>query len=101
MPQWTAKTVGAIVRIPLGDGWFAYARIGHDVFWIYKLLSRGPLEGADVRGRPTPWFENVLDTAVRRKAWPIIGLDPFKNPDDAWAPPQYMGDKEYPHSLSI
>jgi hypothetical protein len=102
MARLTEKTVGAIVRMPLGGNWYGYARKTCETgWWFYKLVSRGPLDESQVRGRPAAFYECVTSNMLRRRVWTLIGVDPYDDPDDAWGPPRYIGDFDYPRTLKV
>ena len=67
------RTVGAIVKIPLEDGFHTYARILEVRCAFYDARSREELSAEEIIGKPVLFFASVYDRVITRGYWPKIG----------------------------
>ena len=83
------RTIGDIVKIPLGDGTHAYARVLPDASLAFHD-SRGTEELAveDVVRKPILFFAAVMDHAIKKGRWPIAGHVTLN--DNLQAPPRFI-----------
>ncbi|MGA3210294.1 MAG: immunity 26/phosphotriesterase HocA family protein [Terriglobales bacterium] len=85
------RTVGDIVKIPLGNGTHIYARVLPDAtFAFYDSHVSEELALQTVLERPVLFFVAVMDRAIMKGRWPIVGhisLDEKLQP-----PPKFIQD---------
>ena len=80
------RVVGGIVRIDLGDGFHAYARVLDDASYaIYDCRVNGELPIDRIISSPILFQVAVMDHAVKRGRWVVVGSVPL---DDSLMNPQ-------------
>jgi len=82
---------GAVIRLALPDGRFAFGRVYRDatVCW-YGDAGFDP-DSPPIGSRDFLFCTGVSDDAV--KGWTVCGLDPFQpDEDDGWPPPTSVRD---------
>ena len=80
------RTVGAIVRIPLGDGWHSYGQILNEAdFAFFDVRTREDLDVEDIVNRSILFRVAVMNHAVTSGRWRKIGTAPVT---DTLARPQ-------------
>jgi hypothetical protein len=67
------RTVGAVVKIPLENGFHCYARILEDDFAFYNVHTKEDLPINDIIGSSVLFFAAVYDDAVLEGHWQKIG----------------------------
>lgn len=68
------RTVGDIVKIPLGDGTHAYARVLSEAsFAFYDSRGTEDLPTDRVIDLPVLFIVAVMNHAIKKKRWPIVG----------------------------
>jgi len=94
------RNIGDIVKIPLGDGTHTYARVLRDAsFAIYdsRVTEEVPIE--KVINRPVLFFVAVMDHAVKKGRWPIVGHFPLK--DQLQPPPMFIQEPLSKNTFSV
>lgn len=82
-------SLGSIVAIPLSDGRYAFSRVFKDCdFAIYDLVLDHIPDMSQVVQRPIAFFHAGTDQGIKKGLWPVIGEQPFANPEEAWGPPK-------------
>ena len=85
------RTVGDIVKIPLGDGTHTYARVlPHASFAFYDSRVNRDLTVEDIVKKPILFFLAVMHYAVKKGRWSIVGHVPLT--DGLEAPPKFIQD---------
>jgi len=86
------RVVGDIVRIDLGDGLRAYARVLEEgLFAFYDSVTRDDLSIAEVLARAVLFYVPVMNHAITSGRWKVVGhapLEPFLQDP----PPRFMQD---------
>ena len=68
------RTVGDVVRIPLEDGWHTYAQVLPEAsFAFYDARGENEMTIDQIVGRPVLFVVPVMDYAVKKGVWPIVG----------------------------
>jgi hypothetical protein len=80
--------LGSIVAIPLPEGQFAFGKVYRDQMAIYDLVLDHIPEISKVLDKPILFFHDGTDDGIKKGLWPVIGEQPFVEPDDAWGPPK-------------
>lgn len=87
------RVVGDVVRINLGDGFHSYARVLEEgLFAFYGCrVSEEELSIDRIIASPILFYAAVMDYAVKKGRWPVVGHAPLGdvllNP-----PPRFMQD---------
>lgn len=87
-PKKIKYLLGSIVAIPLKENKYAFAKTFKDGdLGIYDLISNSipPLE--DVLKRSISFYQYSTDTSIKNGEWPILGVEPFADGEEAWLPP--------------
>ena len=85
------RTVGDIVKVPLGDGTHTYARVlPHASFAFYDSRVKEELPAEDIAKKPILFFLAVMHDAVKKGRWSIVGHVPVN--DGLEAPPKFIQD---------
>lgn len=80
--------LGSIVAIPLKENKFAFAKTFKDGdLGIYDLVSKLILPLEDVIKHRISFYQYSTDAAIKNGDWPILGVEPFADGDEAWLPP--------------
>ena len=74
------RTIGSIVKIPLENGFWTYARILEDDFAFYDAKTDKDLEISEIIEKPVIFISAVYDRAVTQGFWekiskPILPLE--------------------------
>jgi hypothetical protein len=94
------RTIGDIVKIPLGQGTHAYARVlAEATFAFYDSLATEELALERVVKMPILFFVAVMNHAIKTGRWPIVGHLPLE--DGLRAPPKFIQDPLNLNSFSI
>jgi len=67
------RTVGAIVEIPLNNGFKTYARILDEYFAFYNIYTKEQLDIDKIVSSNVLFFGGVFDTAITKGYWLKIG----------------------------
>ena len=95
------RTVGAIVKIPLGDGWHTYAQILPEADCVvFDARTKKDLAVSEVVSRPVLFRVGVYRHAFTRGGWPKVGAAPLRD-EFAKPVPKFMQDILQPTSFSI
>jgi hypothetical protein len=95
------RTIGAIVKIPLGDGRHTYGQILPEADCaIFDARTSMELEIADIVRRPVLFRVAVYKHAFTRSGWPKVGTAPLRE-EFAQPVPKFMQDIIEPTSFSI
>jgi hypothetical protein len=87
----TKRTVGDIVKIPLGDGWQCYARVLPEAaLAFYDSRNNRDLPIEKVIERPVLFVVPVMHHAIKGGRWPVIGHIPLD--DQVKSPPRFIQD---------
>jgi hypothetical protein len=100
-PKRQKRVPGDIVRIDLGDGVHSYARVLSEAqFAIYDCKTERDLDRETIIASPILFYVAVMDYAVKRGLWTVVGHLPL---EDALLspPPRFMQDALNPTSFSI
>ena len=100
-PKKQKRVVGDIVRIDLGDGFHAYARVlDGALFAFYDCRVKEELPIDRIVRCPILFQISVMNYAIKQGRWKVIGHvtleDSLKNP-----PPRFIQDPLRPESFSI
>jgi hypothetical protein len=88
-PKRQKYNLGSIVAIPLPDGRYAFAKVFKNYgFAIYGLVLDHIPDASKVIHQPIVFFHSGTDDGIKKGLWPVIGEQPFADPEDAWAPPK-------------
>jgi hypothetical protein len=80
--------LGSIVAIPIKEKKYAFAKTFKDGdLGVYDLISKEILSLEDVLKRPISFYQYCTDTAIKNGHWPILGVEPFADEEEAWLPP--------------
>ena len=83
---------GDVCEVALGDGRFAYGRVLKDAsIAVYRSISERP-DTPPIGEREFLFMVGVYDDVPGSAAAPVVGHDPFSSEDEAWPPPQKVGD---------
>jgi len=94
------RNVGDVVKIFLGDGTHTYARVLLDAsFAVYDSRVTEELPIEEVINRPVLFFVAVMDHAVRKGRWPILGHSPLE--DQLRPSPRFIQDPLDKNSFSV
>lgn len=95
------RTVGDVVKIDLGDGFYSFARVLADAtFAVYDCRTQDDLVVDSIVSRPILFQVPVMDSAVKRGRWKILGSAPLEEQLRVPAP-RFMQDVLKPTSFSI
>jgi hypothetical protein len=73
------RTVGAIVKIPLDDGWHTYAQILPEADCsVFEARTEKELTVSEVVSRPVLFRVAVYRHAFTRGRWPKVGTAPLR-----------------------
>lgn len=90
MSRGRVPAVGRVVEIALPNGVYAYGRVMLDSSVAF-YRSRSLVHGRPPIGEPDPEFVvGVSEGSLR--SLPVVGEDPFGDPEDAWPPPEKVQD---------
>jgi hypothetical protein len=85
------RTVGDIVKVPLGDGNHVYARVLPDAsFAFYDSRAEEELPLQQVIRKKILFYIAVVDHAVKGGRWPVVGHIPLEN--GLGLPPKFIQD---------
>ena len=94
------RTVGDIVKIPLGDGTHTYAHALQEAsFAVYDCRVAEELAVEQVVNRPVLFFVAVMHHAVKKGRWPIVGHSRLN--ERLSRPPTFIQDPLNKNSFSI
>lgn len=87
-PKKIKYLLGSIVAIPINENKYAFAKTfeGGNL-GIYDLISNSMLPLEDVLKRPISFYQYCTDKFIKSGEWPILGVEPFAEGDEAWLPP--------------
>lgn len=87
------RVIGGVLKVPLGDGWHAYAWTLPEVdFALFDLRTDAKMSAAEVVNHPVAFRVMVNESAYLDGLWPRIGKVP--PPPEVLAPvPTYIQDK--------
>ena len=75
------RTVGAVIEIPLGDGWLAYGQILADAdFAFFDTRVRSPMDATEVVETPVLFRVAVMNYAITSGRWRKVGSAPVSGP---------------------
>jgi len=95
------RNLGDIVKIDLEDGFHAYARVLEEaMFAFYDCRTKEDLGIEQVAAAPVLFQIAVMDHAVKRGRWPVVGHLPLDSKLAA-PPPRFIQDVNRPDSFSI
>jgi hypothetical protein len=84
--------LGDVFEIKLPDGRYAYGRVYREnVVGIYRLTSDLP-NNPPIGSREFLFHVGMYKDVFRTRVVTIVGQDPFKNGEDAYAPPMCIKD---------
>ena len=87
------RRVGDVFQLSLPDGRYAYGRIYRDAsVGIYRTITDEP-QNPPIGSRDFIFHVGMYDDIITSGQCPIVGRDPFENPESEWPPPYYMKDK--------
>ena len=94
------RTIGDVVKISLGDRTHTYARVLSDAsFAVYDARETKELPLEEIIQRPVLFFVAVMDHAVKKGRWPVVGHSPVQ--DRLLPPPRFIQDPLDRDSFSI
>jgi len=94
------RNVGDVVEIPLGDGTHTYAHALKEAsFAVYDCRVTHELAVEQIAGRPVLFFVAVMDHAVKKGRWDIVGNSPLN--DRLSRPPRFIQDPLNKNRFSI
>jgi len=95
------RRLGDIVRIDLGDGFHAYARVLEEaIFAFYSIRSKEEVAAEEVIRERVVFQVPVMRHAVTRGRWKVIGNIPLE--ENLKSPrPRFMQDILSPENFSI
>ena len=71
------RTIGDVVQIPLGEGWHCYARVFPEASLAFYDFRESKVSTPDVViKRPVLFIVAVMDSAIKKGRWPILGHIP-------------------------
>jgi hypothetical protein len=83
------RTVGDIVKIPLGDGLHSYARVLPEAsLAFYDARSSEDLPIEEVIRRPVLFIIAVMNHAIKKGRWPVVGHIQLN--DRLQSPPKFI-----------
>lgn len=95
------RTVGDVVKIDHGDGFHSYARVLDEAtFAFYDCRTQDDLAVDSIVTRPILFQVPVMDYAVKRGLWKIVGSAPLEE-QLRHPTPRFMQDVMKPTSFSI
>jgi len=95
------RTVGAVVKVPLEDGWHSYAQVlGEADFAFFDARTRDELSPEEVVSRPVLFRVAVSNHAVTRGRWLKVGKAPVA-PELSKPVKKFMQDLLDPRSYSL
>jgi hypothetical protein len=95
------RRLGDFVKVPLGDGSHAYGRVLSDAFFaFYDLRTSEELPIEEIATRPVLFYAAVMDYAVKRGRWVVVGNLPLP-PNLLYAPPRFIQDPLRKDSFAI
>jgi hypothetical protein len=101
MPVRQQRTMGAILRVPLNDGWHTYAQTLHEAdFAFFDARTRDALAIEEIIQRPILFREAVHKSAYSTGRWPKVGKSPLK-PELALPVPKFIQDGLCPDKFEI
>jgi len=95
------RTVGSIVKIPLENGFWTYARVLEVKMAFYDAKTSQDLDISEIVEKPILFFASVYDSAITKGFWEKIGK---KLPLEAHLldlPPVYTQDILNPSKFTI
>jgi hypothetical protein len=82
--------VGDVVQVNVANAEYAYARVLRDAaVAFYRTRSKEPGR-PPIGSRDFEFIVRVYDDVL--VAWPVVGRDPSRNPDEDWPPPASVTD---------
>lgn len=86
------RTVGAVVKIPLEEGYHTYARILKNAFAFYDLRTKEDIEDLEkITASKVLFITGVYDYAITKGYWLKVGTIPLGKEFEQVAP-QYIQD---------
>jgi hypothetical protein len=83
---------GDLIRIPLGDDLYGYARFNKDEgFAVFRFVDNGTALPDEVLRQPYAFYRYATESAVSNGQWPVISSVAFSSEEDGWTPPQASG----------
>ncbi len=69
---------GDILRIDIGDGAYCFGRVLETAVAFYDIKSRTTLKAEEIISRPIIFTIWVMDYAITKGDWPVIGHAPLE-----------------------
>lgn len=95
------RTVGAVVKIPLENGFHTYARILTDDFAFYNIHTKDDLPITDVIKLPVLFFAAVYDDVIIQGHWEKVSKALTIEAHLKDKPPVYIQDRLNPTNYTI
>lgn len=87
------RKVGDVIQIDLPSGRYAYGRLYRDAtVGVYKETTDMP-GMPPIGSREFMFYVGIYDDVIKMGKTPIVGRDPFDDPDSEWPPPACIKDK--------
>lgn len=87
------RKVGDVVQISLPDGRYAYGRLYRDAsVGVYRTITNEP-QNPPIGSRDFMFHVGIYEDVIRSGEFPVVGRDPFDDPESEWPPPNYIKDK--------
>lgn len=84
-----------LLAIPLGDGWFGYARVLNGAYLeILDAVSRELQTVDDIRQHKRRFCVQYYEP-YSISPWIYLGKKPFDHDDERWGPPTWFGDTRF------
>ena len=84
-----------MLAIPLGCGWFGYARALNDTFFeVLDFVSAGLSTFAEVCSHDRRFYIQYYEP-YSDSPWIYLGKKPFESPESAWGPPTWFGTERF------
>jgi hypothetical protein len=95
------RNIGDVVKIDLGDGFHSYARVLQDAsFAVYDCRTQDDLPMVQILFNPILFWVAVMDSAVKKGRWTIVGSAPLE-PSLVVPPPKFIQDPMDKEKFSI
>jgi Immunity protein 26 len=83
---------GLVVRIPMEQGKFAYARVNKDDgLSIFDFIDDGNVDFQKLIDSPIAFSRYATHVAIKKGEWEVIGSVEFTDENDGWTPGQATG----------
>lgn len=95
------RTIGSVLEIDLGNGFYNYAQIGIADIMFYNIYSKGKLKDITILQEKEPlFFLSIYDYVITKGEWLKVGKLPIKD-EHKVVPYKFMQDALNPNRFDL